>query len=160
MRIVLSIFSICALLFLAACATNAPLAQPVSPQPSLIPVPSVMPSPLNSPPSAQQTGKLTGHVTIGPLRPGPVRGDETPAPVSPEVYAARTIQILAANGATLITSVKINPDGNYQVDLPAGNYVVALARSGIDRAGDLPKNITIEAGKTVRLDIDIDTGMR
>jgi hypothetical protein len=76
------------------------------------------------------------------------------------VYAARSINIFKADGATVVVNVKINSDGTYRVALPPGNYVVALARSGLDRAKELPKPITIEGGKTAQVDIDIDTGIR
>ncbi len=138
-----------AILFLAACESNAQ----VTPSPSRAPTltPTFAPS--------AHMGALTGHVTIGPLRPVE-RVGETPPPVPPEVYAARSISILAADGRTLVTNVKINSDGTYTVNLPPGVYVVNIARSGIDRAKNLPKTITIESGKTVQLDIDIDTGIR
>lgn len=143
------------LLLLTACAQNTPL------PPTPIASPTRAPSPSASPTAApaQATGKLTGHVTIGPLRPVERIGEPTPT-TSPEVFAARSINIFASDGTTLVTNVKINPDGTYAVVLPPGNYVVNIARTGIDRARNLPKAITIEPGKIVELDIDIDTGIR
>jgi hypothetical protein len=38
--------------------------------------------------------------------------------------------------------------------------VVDIRKQGIGRSGDLPKTVAIHAGETVRLDIDIDTGIR
>ncbi len=145
--------SITLCLLLPACATN-PTSAPV---PNAIASPS--PSALATFAPVSSTGTLTGHVTIGPLSPVQ-RVGVTPPPIPPEVYAARTIQIFAADGATLVTNVKINPEGTYTVTLPSGNYVVNIARSGIDRARGLPKTITIANGKIVQLDIDIDTGIR
>jgi hypothetical protein len=104
-------------------------------------------------------GYLEGQVTIGPLRPSERLG-EPPPPVPPAAYAARVIQVFAADGATLVTRVAINPDGTYRVALPPGPYRVDLARAGRDRARELPTTVTIASGQTVRLDIDIDTGMR
>lgn len=143
------IWLLVAILSLAACESNA----------QLTPTPSSTPAvPPTSPPSTQM-GILTGRVTIGPLRPVE-RVGETPPPVPPEVYAARSINIFATDGATLVVNVKINPNGTYNVNLPPGVYVVNIARTGIDRGRNLPKTITIESGKTVQLDIDIDTGIR
>ncbi len=106
-----------------------------------------------------QVGYLEGHVTIGPLLP--VQRVDQPTPViPPAVYAARSINIYRSDGVTLVTNVKIGPDGNYRVALAPGTYVVALAKSGVDRAAGLPKSITIETGKTIQLDISIDTGIR
>lgn len=143
------IWLLVAILSLAACESNA----------QLTPTPSSTPAvPPTSPPSTQM-GILTGRVTIGPLRPVE-RVGETPPPVPPEVYAARSINIFATDGATLVVNVKINPNGTYNVNLPPGVYVVNIARTGIDRGKNLPKTITVESGKTVQLDIDIDTGIR
>ncbi len=156
----------CALL-LASCA---PLAAPDTPTPApaatLSPAPSAPPVsatatalPAAAPASNANVGYLTGHVSIGPLTPVERVGVPSPTP-APEVYAARSINIFKADGATLVVNVKINSDGTYRVALPPGDYVVALARSGIDRARGLPKPITIEIGKTVQVDVDIDTGIR
>lgn len=106
-------------------------------------------------------GYLEGKVTIGPLRPSQ-RVDEPAAPVPAETYAAFPIKILKSDGATWVADVKVRVDGTYRIGLVPDTYVVALAGAGIRiRHGrDLPKTITIVADQTVRLDIDIDTGMR
>jgi hypothetical protein len=85
-------------------------------------------------------------------------GEATPT-IAPEVFAARSINIFAADGVTLVTDVKISPDGTYAVSLPPGNYVVNIAH-GHRSCGNLPKTVTIVSGATVELDIDIDTGIR
>lgn len=155
MKLIIGSTGIAAIFLLTACSLNAPL--------SLTPLasPTRTPPPIASQTSApaQSTGKLTGRVTIGPLRPVERIGEPTPT-ISPEVFAARSINVFAADGTTLVTNVKINPDGTYSVILPPGNYVVNIARTGIDRARNLPKPVTIVSGATVELDIDIDTGIR
>lgn len=105
-------------------------------------------------------GTLEGHVTIGPLRPVQ-RLDAPPPSVPPEAYAARPIQVFREDGTTLVASVTISPDGTYRASLAPGTYVVDIFRRGrFERAAGLPKTVTIERGRTLRLDIDIDTGMR
>jgi len=153
---------------LTACANVAPASislptpspttsSSTTPAPSLVPTPTTTLSPIQTSPA--QIGYLEGHVNIGPL--SPVQRVDAPTPViPPEVYAARSLNIMQADGVTLVTNVKFNSDGTYRVALAPGIYVVTLARSGIDRASGLPQKITIESGKTVRLDIDIDTGIR
>ena len=106
-----------------------------------------------------QVGFLQGHANIGPLVPVERFGDPTPI-VPPEMYAARSLNIFQADGSTLVMNVKFDSNGNYRVALNPGVYVVALAKSGIDRGNDLPARITIESGKTIQLDISIDTGIR
>ena len=109
--------------------------------------------------AAEMLGQLEGHVTIGPLRPSERAGESPPSP-PPEAFALRSINIFKEDGATLVTSVKINADGMYRVPLHPGTYVVGIGRTGMDRARGLPKTIVIPAGQTVRLDISIDTGLR
>lgn len=139
-------FRIAVIVFCALCvASCAPLAAPVA---------------TTTPPtSSAPVGYLTGHVSIGPLTPVERVGVPSPTP-APEVYAARSINIFKPDGVTLVVNVKINSDRTYRVALPPGDYVVALARSGIDRARGLPKPITIESGKTMQVKVDIDTGIR
>jgi hypothetical protein len=50
--------------------------------------------------------------------------------------------------------------GNYQGELPVGTYVIDINRLGIDHAEGLPKEIEIASGVIIRIDIDIDTGIR
>ena len=115
-------------------------------------------TPQSAPTENTLTGFLTGHVTIGPLQP--VQRAGPPATPAPQVYAARTIDVFLADGITRVAKVRIDSDGNYRIALPPGTYIVALARNGIDRARGLPTKITIENGRTVQLDVDIDTGIR
>ncbi len=110
-------------------------------------------------PQAQVNGTLQGHVDIGPLTPVEKIGVPTPT-VPPEVYAARKLVVYQADGKTEAARVSINGQGNYQVSLPPGSYVVDLVHSGMDRGKNLPQTVEIRAGETTRLDISIDTGIR
>jgi hypothetical protein len=109
--------------------------------------------------SPQETGILEGHVTIGPLVPVLREGEVEPTP-APEVYAAREIVVFEEDGRTEFARLKIDPSGNYWVELPVGTYVVDINRIGIDTAKDLPMEIKIESQIVTKLDIDIDTGIR
>jgi hypothetical protein len=107
----------------------------------------------------QATGVLAGKVNIGPLQPVVREGVPEPTP-GPEVFAARKILVLSANGRREVARVSINPDGTYQVILPIGWYQIDIAGSAIDRGIDLPTEIEILQDQITRLDIDIDTGIR
>lgn len=137
-------------LFLVGCAmamaTSQPAATATSGESAMPPTP---------------VGYLEGKVTIGPLRPAQ-RVDDPARPVPPEVYAAYPVKIFKSDGATWVADVNVQADGTYRIALAPGTYVVALARMGIrsGRGRDLPKTIMIASDQTVRLDIDIDTGMR
>ena len=110
------------------------------------------------PGGAQPPGILEGVVTIGPLTPVQTSGEQPPVP--PEVYAARKIMVYAAQGDRLVAQVDISGDGTYRVELSPDSYTVDINRGGIDRSADVPVRVDIVSGGTVRLNIDIDTGIR
>jgi hypothetical protein len=106
----------------------------------------------------RETGVLQGKVTIGPLCP------VEPCHISPDqmekAYDLRKILIYDANRQSVLEEVNISRNGTYMINLAPGNYVVDINRIGIDRSGEVPEKINIEPGKTVVLDINIDTGIR
>jgi hypothetical protein len=107
----------------------------------------------------EEVGTLEGQVSIGPLVPVVKEGEEAPTP-APEVYAEREIVVFEENGKTEVTRLKLDSTGNYQAELPVGIYVVDINRIGIDTADGFPKKITITADAVIRVDVDIDTGIR
>ena len=83
----------------------------------------------------------------------------SPTP-SPAVCISRSLEIDRPDG-TEVKSFSLDPDCTYRVALAPGVYVVRLKqRQGIGGSKDLPKTIQIEAGRTTRLDLSIDTGIR
>ena len=110
-------------------------------------------------PGPQEFGVLEGQVNIGPPVPVMREGEEAPTP-APEVYTAREIVVYKKNGVTEFTRLQLDSTGWYQGELPVGTYVIDINRIGIDSAVDLPKEIVIEAEGTIRLDLEIDTGIR
>ena len=110
-----------------------------------------------------EQGLLQGTVSIGPLTPVEIPGQELN--INCEAYEARKITIYDDRGDRLIAQVDIecNSDENrafYQVWLEPGVYVVDINHIGVDSSDDVPKTIEIISGATVKLDIDIDTGIR
>jgi heat shock protein HslJ len=103
-------------------------------------------------------GILQGNVNIGPITPVERPGEKPTIP--PEVYEARKIVVYDKNRDKLIAQVDIDSKGYYEVELKPGIYNVDINRIGMDRSSDVPKEIEIIAGKTIVLDIDIDTGIR
>lgn len=105
-----------------------------------------------------QKGILSGHVTIGPLCP------VEPCNVTQEqieaAYALRKILIYDAGGQSVLEEVSIGKNGNYSIELNPGTYVVDIPHTGVGGNKDLPSEIKIDIGKTVVLNIDIDTGIR
>jgi len=68
--------------------------------------------------------------------------------------------VYKADGKTEAARVRIDPHGDFSVELPQGEYVIDINRAGVDSAKGLPVKITIYPNQVVVLDIDIDTGIR
>jgi hypothetical protein len=114
-------------------------------------------------PGGPETVLLQGAVTIGPITPVEQPG-QCP-PVSPEVFASRKVMVYDESGDKLVQEVAIiqidqTASGYYTVLLVPGTYTIDINHAGIDNADGLPKKITIAAGETVTIDINIDTGIR
>lgn len=102
-------------------------------------------------------GQLGGHVEIGPLcpvEPCTITGEQRAG-----AYAARSIGVSTPEG-TDVATIRIGPDGDYLIDLPAGDYIVDISHRGIDRSADVPRTITIMPGRITVVNISIDTGLR
>jgi hypothetical protein len=106
----------------------------------------------------QEVGWLEGQVTIGPIWPVERPGEKREIPC--EVYEARKIMVYDRGGNRLIEQVDIDCNGYFQVDLEPATYTVDINHLGIDHSSEVPTQIEIRSGETVRLDIDIDTGIR
>ena len=110
--------------------------------------------------STSTLGFLKGNITIGPICP--VERIDNPCKPTPEMYAARKIFVYNQNKTLLVKVKEITPgpDGSYKADLAPGVYVVDVTYSDIGSVRGAPAQIKIESGKTINLDIDIDTGIR
>ena len=110
-----------------------------------------------------ETALITGAVTIGPITPVEQPG-ECP-PVSPETFSTRKVMIYDESGHNLVREVNMtqvgqSANGYYTALIDPGTYTIDIVHQGLDRADGLPRQITIAAGETVTVDINIDTGIR
>lgn len=106
-------------------------------------------------------GILEGKVTIGPLHPGPVRVGEEEQPIDPAIFAPLRVVIYGPDGKE-IHQVKLDARGYYKVELDPGKYLVGITpqKYGIRPGARIRQEAIIESGKTTKLNIDIDTGIR
>ena len=107
---------------------------------------------------SSQMGVLSGKVSVGPICP--VERVGVPCPVPPEAYTSREIVIYKADGHTEVTRQNFRSDGTYRIDLPPGVYIVNILKSAVGGSKNLPQTVIIEAGKILKLDFSIDTGIR
>jgi len=109
--------------------------------------------------AGQETGSLTGHVTIGPLQPVQRQGEPEPTP-GPEVYAAWKIVIYTLDMRQEVARVSIDDEGNYTIELRPGTYTVTAEQATGRGLSQATHTVGITAGQTTQQDIDIDTGIR
>ncbi len=104
-------------------------------------------------------GVLMGQVAVGPICP--VEQEGVPCPVPPEAYTSREIIVYRTNHETIVATTHPDATGAYRFELRPGTYIVDLSSAGIGSfSKDLPREVRIESGKTITLDIAIDTGIR
>ena len=83
-----------------------------------------------------------------------------PCPTPPDAYRTRKILVYNEAKTSLLFTVDIDSQGAYFIDLLPASYTIDLRGVGIDRTGDLPKTVTIQANAVTTLNVDIDTGIR
>ncbi len=112
----------------------------------------------NIPRNEKGQGFLVGMVTFTgvPCPPDTPKGPPCDGP-----YPNYEVIVYKTDGTTIVVRAYSDEDGNYKIAINEGIYIVYLKELGFNmKLVDKPKEIKIEAGKTVRLDINIDTGIR
>lgn len=109
--------------------------------------------------NAAPQGFLEGHLTIFSLKEVELAG-ETPSKMAAGNYAAYPLVILSQDGKKEITRITADASGTYRVALAPGDYVLDVQgrRPGGVRAK--PQPFTVVSNQTVRVDMNIDTGIR
>jgi len=108
------------------------------------------------------SGVLKGKISIGPLCP--VQRDPPDPGCLPtkQTFVAWATAVWTENKKTKIALLDPSLDGNYQVELPAGNYILDFDVSRTNGIGgsNLPSTISITNSDTTIFNINIDTGIR
>jgi hypothetical protein len=68
--------------------------------------------------------------------------------------------ILSKTDRSEIAQVTTDKEGRFRVDLPAGDYILELKRSGRIRLLGAPKQFTITAEQTVHVEMDVEPSVR
>lgn len=73
----------------------------------------------------------------------------------------RSLIIYKSDGKTIIAQKNFDEQGNYEIELPLGNYIVDILHTGgLGLSKNLPKEVLIKESQISKLDIDIGTGIR
>jgi len=104
-------------------------------------------------------GFVEGHLKI--ISPREVEvANGTPASITAESYAEYPLIILSKDGKNEVARVTADKNGNYRAALPPGDYVLDVQRRAPGHVRAKPQRFTVVSNQTVRVDMDIDTGVR
>jgi hypothetical protein len=106
------------------------------------------------------TGTVEGHLRIFSLKEVQLADTDASTKWGGTNYSEYPLIIRSRDGEKEITRVIADGDGNFRLALPSGDYVLDVQgrRPGHVRAK--PQPFTIVSSQTVRVDMDIDTGVR
>jgi hypothetical protein len=104
-------------------------------------------------------GILEGHLKIISLKEVELAGGK-PAKLTAENYAEYPLIILNKDGQKEVARMTPDRAGNYRVSLPPGEYVLDVQGRKPCGVRANPQPFTVVSNQTVRVDMDIDTGVR
>ena len=104
-------------------------------------------------------GFVEGHLKILSLKPVQLAGEKVEKGTS-EDYSEYPLSILSQDGQKEIARVTADEKGNYRVALPPGDYILDVQGRGPGHVRAKPQRFTVVSKQTVRVDMDMDTGVR
>jgi hypothetical protein len=104
-------------------------------------------------------GFLEGHLKIALLKEVELAG-ANPSKGTSGNYAEYPLIILSKAEQKEIARVTADREGNYRLSLPPGDYILDVQGRGRGRVRAKPQPFTVISNQTVRVDMDMDTGVR
>lgn len=101
-----------------------------------------------------------GHLKILSFKEVELAEHGTPEKATADNFAEYPLVIRSRDGDKEIARIAAGPDGNYRANLPAGDYVLDVARRERKHARATPRPFTVLPNQTVRVDLEVDTGVR
>ena len=105
------------------------------------------------------SGSVEGHLRIISLKGVELARGDAPR-VTVATYSEYPVIIRSRDGQKEIARITADADGNYRATLPPGDYILDVHGRGAGHVRATPQLFTVVSGQTVRLDMDIDTGVR
>ena len=104
-------------------------------------------------------GFLEGHLKI--ISPKTVDlADGSPVTPTIEDYIEYPLIVFSADGKKEIARVTPDKNGNYRLALPPGDYVLDVHGRAPGRVRAKPQGFRVISNQTVRVDMEMDTGIR
>jgi hypothetical protein len=104
-------------------------------------------------------GFLEGHLRILAFKEVELAEENSPK-FSGGNYAQYPLVILSEDQKKVVARVTADANGNFRLSLSPGNYVLDVQDRKRRHARVTPQRFTVVSNKTVRVDMDIDTGVR
>jgi hypothetical protein len=108
---------------------------------------------------AAQPGLLKGHLKIISSKEVEL-ADQTQSQANEIDYADFPLVVFSKDRKKEIARIVADTKGDYQIELPPGDYILDAQGRARGRLRAKPEPFTIVTNKTVRVDIPIDTGVR
>ena len=109
---------------------------------------------------AVSPGFLQGHLKIVALKEVELaEGGNTPK-FAAQNYSEYPLIVLSKVEQKEVARVTADRDGNYRLSLPPGDYILDVQGRGRGRVRAKPQPFTVISNQTVRVDMDMDTGVR
>ena len=107
-------------------------------------------------------GFVEGHLKIIELKEVDLAGPAGSRPSKPiaENYAEYPLIILGEGGKKEVARLTADKEGNYRIALPPGDYILDVAGRGQRHLRAEPQPFTIVSNQTLRVEMNIDTGIR
>ena len=110
--------------------------------------------------NAAEQGFLEGHLKII-FGMAAQPSDDMPRPeIAPESYAEYPLLVLSQDGKKEVARLTANEDGNYRIALPPGAYILDVQDRAAKRLRARPQSFTVVSDQTVRVDMNVNTGIR
>ena len=105
-------------------------------------------------------GVLEGHLSILSLKEVELADAENTKTTPPPDYAEYPLVVLSRDRKQEVARLTVDANGNYHAELPPGDYVLDVQDRAHKHLRARPQLFTIASGRTVRVDMNIDTGIR
>jgi hypothetical protein len=109
--------------------------------------------------ATEPPGFVEGHLKILSLREVELADGNAPA-ITAENYVQYPLIISRQGGKKEIARVTADVNGNFRSVLPPGDYILDVKGRGRGHVRAKPQRFTVVSNQTVRVDMDIDTGVR
>jgi len=110
--------------------------------------------------NAAEQGFLEGHLKII-VGMAAQLSDDMPRPeIAPESYAEYPLVVLSQDGKKEVARLTADEEGNYRITLPPGNYILDVQDRAAKRLRARPQPFTVVSNQTVRVDMNINRGIR